>query len=98
MLTDPVNKDRVITINSPLTAAMQLELKIVEYMGNGRMLIARDMTQTIRLQRMRRDFVANVSHELRTPLTVLRGYLDILNEDSATEQWASILPVMASTK
>ncbi len=94
LLTDSVNKDRVITINSPLTAAMQLELKIVKYMGDGRMLIARDMTQTIRLQRMRRDFVANVSHELRTPLTVLRGYLDILNEDSATEQWASILPVM----
>jgi len=40
----------------------------------------KDVTQTDRLDRMRRDFVANVSHELRTPLTVLAGFLETLQE------------------
>lgn len=94
LLSDPVGQGGVAMIRSPLNSSMQLEAKVVKYMGNGRMLITRDMTQTIKLQRMRRDFVANVSHELRTPLTVLRGYLEMLTENSTADQWASILPVM----
>ncbi len=35
-----------------------------------------------RLEQTRRDFVGNASHELRTPLTVLRGYLDMINEEA----------------
>jgi len=47
------------------------------------------VTQTDRLDRMRRDFVANVSHELRTPLTVLSGFLETLQEievDPSTQE------------
>jgi two-component system phosphate regulon sensor histidine kinase PhoR len=88
-------KDKPVAIvTSPLDRQRQLEMKIVSYMGNGRLLIARDMTQTIKLQRMRRDFVTNVSHELRTPLTVLHGYLETLTKESPTQQWQSALPVM----
>lgn len=94
LLNAPEDKDEVITVSSPVDSAVTLEVKIVSYIGNGRMLIARDMTQTIKLQRMRRDFVANVSHELRTPLTVLRGYLETFTEESPADQWASVLPVM----
>jgi two-component system phosphate regulon sensor histidine kinase PhoR len=94
LLSDPLNEGGIATITSPHNSAVQLEMKIVKYMGNGRMVIARDMTQTIKLQRMRRDFVANVSHELRTPLTVLRGYLDIMSENSSADQWSTVLPVM----
>ncbi|HET7370783.1 MAG TPA: ATP-binding protein [Gammaproteobacteria bacterium] len=36
-----------------------------------------------RIDQIRRDFVANASHELRTPLTVLRGYIDMMHEESA---------------
>ena len=94
LMDDPLRKGDVVTVTSPKNAAIQLEMKIVSYMGLGRLLIARDITQTIKLQRMRRDFVANVSHELRTPLTVLRGYLEILTVDSPADQWATSLPVM----
>lgn len=94
LLDDPVKTGGIVTVASPLKAATQLEMKLVNYMGGGRLLIARDISQTIKLQRIRRDFVANVSHELRTPLTVLRGYLETFNADSDSEQWREALPVM----
>lgn len=94
LLEDPLRLGATATVKSPLDETMQLELKLVSYMGSGRLLIARDITQTIKLQRMRRDFVANVSHELKTPLTVLRGYLEAFTEDTEAEQWRSALPAM----
>lgn len=94
LFNSPTEDKPVAIVTSPLNAQIQLEMKIVSYMKNERLLIARDMTQTVKLQRMRRDFVTNVSHELRTPLTVLHGYLQTLTEDSPEEQWQSALPVM----
>lgn len=44
---------------------------------NQRLVILRDISELINVERMRRDFVTNVSHELRTPLTVMIGYLEI---------------------
>jgi two-component system phosphate regulon sensor histidine kinase PhoR len=44
----------------------------------GVLLVLQDLTASDRLDRVRRDFVANVSHELRTPLTSLRGYAETL--------------------
>jgi two-component system phosphate regulon sensor histidine kinase PhoR len=44
----------------------------------GALAILHDITGLERLERIRRDFVANVSHELRTPLTAIRGYAETL--------------------
>jgi len=41
----------------------------------------RDVSRQMRLEAMRKDFVANASHELRSPLTVISGYLETLSQD-----------------
>ncbi|MCA1714173.1 MAG: phosphate regulon sensor histidine kinase PhoR, partial [Gammaproteobacteria bacterium] len=57
------------------------------------LLVARDVSKLMRLEQMRRDFVANVSHELRTPLTVVHGYLELLDPAEQPE-WAPMLAEM----
>ena len=44
----------------------------------GAVIVIYDATHIMRLERVRRDFVANVSHELRTPLTAISGYSETL--------------------
>jgi two-component system, OmpR family, phosphate regulon sensor histidine kinase PhoR len=58
-----------------------LALQLVPYGPGQSLLLARDVTRQMRMEAMRKDFVANASHELRTPLTVISGYLDTLADD-----------------
>ncbi len=46
--------------------------------GGGAVVVLRDLTETERVEKTRRDFIANVSHELRTPLTSIQGYAETL--------------------
>jgi two-component system phosphate regulon sensor histidine kinase PhoR len=48
---------------------------------NGAVLLFHDVSHFRKVEKMRRDFVANVSHELRTPLSIFRGYLETLLDD-----------------
>jgi two-component system phosphate regulon sensor histidine kinase PhoR len=47
----------------------------------GAVAVLRDLTETERMEKTRRDFIANVSHELRTPLTSIQGYTETLLEN-----------------
>ena len=48
-------------------------------------LVLRDITELRRLERVRRDFVANVSHELRTPMATIRAMAETLQEEDDRE-------------
>jgi two-component system phosphate regulon sensor histidine kinase PhoR len=62
--------------SSPHDSEIELQYYITEFGKSEKLLVARDITDLIRLEQTRQDFVANASHELRTPLTVIRGYLE----------------------
>ena len=63
-----------------------LSLQLVPYGEGQLLLLVRDVSRQMRLEAMRKDFVANASHELRSPLTVISGYLETLSQDSALDQ------------
>jgi two-component system phosphate regulon sensor histidine kinase PhoR len=72
-----------LELPSPINPSLMLELRVVPYGEGQRMMIIGDISNLHRLERIRRDFVANASHELRTPLTVLRGYIEMMLPESA---------------
>jgi two-component system phosphate regulon sensor histidine kinase PhoR len=53
-------------------------------------LVLHDMTELRRLEKIRKDFVANVSHELRTPLTSIKGYVEALLDGAKDDPAASV--------
>ena len=51
----------------------------------GCIVVIHDVTRLRRLERVRRDFVANVSHELRTPVSVIRLNAEMLQEGALSD-------------
>ncbi len=49
----------------------------------GAVAVIRDMTEERRLDKLKKDFIANVSHELRTPISMLQGYSEAIIDDIA---------------
>jgi two-component system phosphate regulon sensor histidine kinase PhoR len=98
VVTHPVLEDdlaegrssRSLEVPSPANGAWMLSIQVTAPFGNQRerLLLARDITASFRLEQARRDFLAGVSHELRTPITVFRGYLEALQEAAVgNPQW-----------
>jgi two-component system phosphate regulon sensor histidine kinase PhoR len=62
-------------------AERHVAFQLISYGEDQRLLMLRDVTREVRLEQMRKDFVANASHELRSPLTVVAGYLETFSAD-----------------
>ena len=100
VVRDPVLREllsRVLTSGETLKQRLQLpaaEGRAFEVQaaplrvagGRGAIAILHDITDLERLERVRKDFVANVSHELRTPLTAIRGYTETLLEGALEDE------------
>jgi len=54
--------------------------------ANGAVMVLHDITELRRLERVRRDFVANVSHEFKTPLTAIQGFAETLLSGALDDQ------------
>lgn len=75
-----------IELRSPADEKKMVMLRLIKFGKGEFLLIARDITERVELQRTRKLFVANASHELRTPLSVVSGYLEILEQEPDTSQ------------
>lgn len=63
-----------------VAAARTFDVNAAPTPGGGAVAVLHDVTEIVRTEQMRRDFIANVSHELRTPLTSISGYVETLLE------------------
>lgn len=75
----PAVERRLVSL--PGGAELEVHASSVGAAGAGTVLTLRDVTEQRRLERARRDLVANVSHELKTPIAALKGFLELLEGD-----------------
>ena len=69
-----------IQLKSIRNPEMTLQIELIPFGAEQKLLISRDVSAQEKTDIMRRDFIANVSHELRTPLTVVGGFLETLTD------------------
>ena len=85
------SKRRQSTIAASLSGRRSFSVNAEPLPDGGVVSVLHDISEVERVEKTRRDFIANVSHELRTPLTSIRGYSETLLEsdgllnDSARE-------------
>jgi len=87
-LEDGTPTEGEIVLYGPTERSMQIHCTALHSTDGdniGALIVLNDITRLRRLERVRRDFVANVSHELKTPLTSIKGFVETLL-DGALEQ------------
>ena len=89
-ITGDPEEEPLREVASEVDPSVRLSFRLIPYAHEQMLLVVRDVTPLVRLEQVRRDFVANVSHELRTPLTVLHGYLEMLDSETLPQ----LAPVM----
>ena len=86
-----------VSVNQRVPVERSLLASLSRLPGSGDVLVLlRDLSETTRIEQMRKDFVANASHELRTPLASIIGFIETLqgpakNDPSAREKFLSVM-------
>ena len=96
-LEDWTSSDKKVDIDGKYINLLFVPYKDNNQRHAGVIAVAQDITEHVKLDNMRKEFVADVSHELKTPITSIMGYADTLLEgeyDDATK--TKFLNVIAS--
>lgn len=81
--------EKKITIGERTINVFLASYKDENDLSSGLIAVIQDITEHVRLDEMRKEFVADVSHELKTPITSIIGYSDTLQDgeyDKETQQ------------
>jgi len=76
------SRDVTITRAAKISSGRVFDVTAAPMPGGGAVAVLHDQTEIERVEKTRRDFIANVSHELRTPLTSIQGYAETLLESN----------------
>ena len=80
-LEDWTSTERIIENNQGSMELFFVPFKDEINRPTGVMAVVQDITEHVKLDNMRKEFVADVSHELKTPLTSIKGYAETLLDD-----------------
>jgi two-component system phosphate regulon sensor histidine kinase PhoR len=92
------NYEESIKINLDANSNKIVEIKIVLFGEKQKVLIAKDISQAVKIESDRKEFISNVSHELKTPLTVISGFIETLEDmfASSGKEHKNILEMMGN--
>jgi len=88
-------RDIVVARAAKIFSGRVFDLTAAPMPGGGVVAVMHDQTEIERVEKTRRDFIANVSHELRTPLTSIQGYAEtILDNEQLSESAREFLEIV----
>ena len=92
------NYDETIKINLTADSNKIIEIKIVYFGEKQKVMVLKDISQAIKIEAHRKEFISNVSHELKTPLTVISGFIETLEDMAASDadEHKNILKMMGN--
>jgi two-component system phosphate regulon sensor histidine kinase PhoR len=89
------SRDIVVARAAKIFSGRIFDLTAAPMPGGGVVAVMHDQTEIERVEKTRRDFIANVSHELRTPLTSIQGYAEtVLDHELLSDNAREFLEII----